>query len=240
MVELDVTEIGGQYAVVHNKDYGIDLAKMEALSWDDVLAADESIPLFSDYLAVATRAGTGLFVEAKGSTDDVATRVTEAIVKAVVEAVKTGTVRHGTHGTTPTIILHGFSIAALAHAHAYMQKEDLSLPIGLGWTSSVAHAHENDAGMKAIAEVMRLRKCTAADVEKLSEVEWALAGIEVCVAQGFSMLCMHKSVVTRTLVDAAHNAGLLLDAFVVTNATEIATLRAAGVDTVTCEPSLYE
>ena len=239
-VELDVTEIGGQFAVAHNKDYHMDLAALEAISLKEAQAMDNRIPLFVNYLTRAVEAGTGLFIEAKGSTDAVASRVAEAIVMAVAAAKERGSIQEDENGLVPTIILHSFSIPALKHAKHIMKSLNTRFPVGLGWTSSIAHAKETASTTLVITEVARMRGCAAVQIERMTPEEWAMAAINICSANNFDIVCVHKSVVTRELVNAAHDAHLRVDSFVITDKNEIGQLLQMGVDSLTCEPNIYE
>jgi glycerophosphoryl diester phosphodiesterase len=236
-VELDVTAVQGGLIVAHHKDYGLDLAALEQMSWHAVLEMNPHIPLFREYLAIAAHAGVGMFVEAKGSTAEMAARVVEEIIIAIAEQRIAGLFT--THPDYPQtqIILHGFSIEGLRHAQDIMKTVNEKIHIGLGWTSSPQYAKENAGTATELTHVESVSGYSMDKIQQMSVAEWNLQGVAICKHYGFEILCVHKSGVTKELTDAAHAAELKLFAFVGTEQEDIDYLTALRTDRIICEPS---
>lgn len=239
-VELDVTAIAGQLVVVHNKDYQIDIATMEHLSWDELQEINPRIPLLTDYIAKAAPAEITMFIEAKGSSVTIASTVAAGIVECVSAAVKKGLFKNTGKTLTPQVVLHGFSIEAMLHAQRTIHENNLPIQIGLGWTSSLAHVHDAATTESAIAHVKKISGLDDAQVAALSPQEWIAQGLQVCRTYGFEIIGTHKDAITPEVVEAAHKAGVQLDAFVATSREDVDRMQKLGVDITTCEPSLYE
>jgi glycerophosphoryl diester phosphodiesterase len=228
-VEIDVSLVDGRLAVVHPKDYEMDMADLEQLSWKNLREHNSHIPLLSEYLAEATRAGIGMFIETKGSTSEIAKQVAQGILEAVMAA----------HYPTSKVILHGFSIEAMLHAQSIMKKVGTTLPIGLGWTSSQTHAQAQSATATALSHVEAISGFSMAQIQALNAHDWNLQGVAVCAHYGFTALCVHKSTITKELTTAAHDAGIKVFAFVAEKPGELSYLQRLGTDTIICEPNTF-
>lgn len=251
-LEIDVFLIGDQIAVLHNKDSFIlddgaterrveymSQKTVEGMTWNKLQTMHvtgtrsgkkgEPVPLLRDYIIESFEQNDILDIELKASTPRRAVKLAEAVIREIHQLRLLGFFSDRPQYPKKHIRLLTSSIEAV---QAIQQTDyDLGEHIlcSLMWLASPSAA-KNDPLAKTV-----LKRPEWKEAEQRIKKNWTMVGIDIAKELECHAIALHKTVITKDIIDTAHLENIDVYAYVVNHHRQAKRFLSLGVDKIITE-----
>lgn len=230
-VELDIFLVKNGIAVLHQKDHDMEPEEIERLTIGQLRTKTRTmIPELGAYITQAYQKKINLFIEIKASNPERAGACGIRVIERLVQLKDSRVFQQRPEYLQQSIVFHSFSIDALVDVQHAMSYYGLTIPIGLGWSSSAQYADSSPLSATQIDAVQKeLQLKNRSEVYALPNSVYQHYGILVSQTARFEIIAFNKEMLSQELVADAHQHSLRVYSYVATNQEEIDYLRGLGV-----------
>jgi glycerophosphoryl diester phosphodiesterase len=205
----------GNIAIMHERDFGINLEELENMDIKDIESLKipsndpnstaRAIPLLREFIGLASDTDTRLALEIKASTLEKTLVLAQKILEQMYLMEDEGGFKYNEKFLETKIVIQSFSVQILKKIQELSHNKNKEIKTGLYWPSD-----EKWAGKVPLFDWDEQKKIN-------NSLTWHEQGIEVAANNNFSEIEFQPFVITPDLVKKCHIKGLRIGATVVNN-----------------------